>query len=47
MVAFSQSPEALAWARQLLVENWGPIAMESDLFDFDQTDYYRDEMGRT
>ncbi|MEE2686169.1 MAG: DUF4416 family protein [Planctomycetota bacterium] len=45
MVAFSQSPEALAWARQLLVENWGPIAMESDLFDFDQTDYYRDEMG--
>jgi hypothetical protein len=45
MVAFSQSPEALAWARQLLVEQWGPIARESDLFDFDQTDYYRDEMG--
>ena len=45
MIAFSQSSQALAWARQMLVEAWGPIARESDLFDFDQTDYYREEMG--
>lgn len=45
MIAFSRSSEALAWARQVLAEAWGPIARESDLFDFDQTDYYRQQMG--
>jgi len=45
MIAFSQSREALDWARQVLVEAWGPIARESDLFDFNQTDYYREQMG--
>jgi hypothetical protein len=45
MIACGQSPADFDWARQQLVESWGPIARQSDLFDFDQTDYYREQMG--
>lgn len=45
MVAFSQSTAALQWALEQAIEQWGPVALESELFDFDQTDYYRGQMG--
>jgi len=44
--AFSRYEAALAWGRQRAVEAWGPIALESKAFDFDQTDYYEPTMGR-
>ncbi len=31
--------------RRRLVERYGPVDIASDVFDFDFTDYYRDEMG--
>lgn len=45
MVAFSQSLDAIRWARSQAIECWGPLVVESPVFDFDQTDYYRDAMG--
>ena len=38
-------PDLLRRARQLLVRRFGPVDAESDLWPFDQTDYYQDEMG--
>jgi hypothetical protein len=43
--AFSCHPQALAWARGKMSESWGPIALESEPFDFSETDYYRATMG--
>lgn len=37
--------DLLRRARQLLVRRFGPVDLESDLWPFDQTDYYEDEMG--
>ncbi|MBL8828251.1 MAG: DUF4416 family protein, partial [Planctomycetaceae bacterium] len=31
---------ALDWAGQRMTEHWGPIALESPIFDFRETDYY-------
>jgi len=45
LAAFSRYPEALAWARQTAVAAWGPVALESQVFAFDQTDYYQATMG--
>jgi hypothetical protein len=45
MAAFSRYEEALAWGRQRAVEAWGPVAIESPRFEFDQTDYYQATMG--
>lgn len=45
LAAFSRHPEALAWTRRRAVEAWGPVALESPVFDFTQTDYYRASMG--
>ncbi len=45
MAAFSRYDEALDWARDRAVETFGPVAMRSDAFDFDQTDYYDTTMG--
>ena len=45
MAAFSRYDEALDWARDRAVETFGPVAIESDTFEFDQTDYYRSTMG--
>lgn len=45
LAAFSQSPDALAWARQTAAGEWGPIALESPLFSFQETDYYQQSMG--
>ncbi|MBD3380854.1 MAG: DUF4416 family protein [candidate division Zixibacteria bacterium] len=30
---------------EVMIENFGSIDNESDVFDFDHTDYYQDEMG--
>ena len=32
-------------ALEQAIEQWGPVALESELFDFDQTDYSRGQMG--
>ena len=45
MAAFSRHEPALAWARRRAEEAFGPIALASDVFAFDQTDYYTAEMG--
>ncbi len=45
LAAFSQFTEALEWTREKAIRTWGPLAMESDLFSFTETDYYRASMG--
>ena len=38
-------PEAFAWAREKLVQEWGPIALTSERFDFVETSFYAKSMG--
>ena len=38
-------PGLLRRARQLLVRRFGPLDLESEIWPFDQTDYYEPEMG--
>jgi hypothetical protein len=45
IAAFSRHPPALAWARERLEQLFGPIALSSPPFDFNQTSYYEPEMG--
>jgi hypothetical protein len=45
VAAFSRHPEALAWARERLEKDFGPLARASPLFDFHQTSYYEATMG--
>jgi hypothetical protein len=45
VAAFSRYGDALDWARSWCESTWGPIALESDRFDFDETDYYDQSMG--
>ena len=45
VVAFSQHPGALGWARDRLVAALGPVCLESPPFDFHHTAYYQAEMG--
>ncbi|MCH5376331.1 MAG: DUF4416 family protein [Planctomycetes bacterium] len=45
LAAFSRHEEALQWAQQQAARHWGPIALTSDVFPFDQTDYYTRSMG--
>lgn len=45
LIAFSQNAQALDWAWQRAEQLWGPTAVRSELFDFDDTDYYADSMG--
>lgn len=40
-----QDMDLLRRARGLLVRRYGPVALESPVWPFDQTDYYREEMG--
>ena len=42
----SGDPDLLRRARQLLVREHGEVDLESELWPFDQTDYYEAEMGR-
>ena len=45
VAAFSRYPAALDWARARAVDRFGPICLESEPFDFEQTDYYVPTMG--
>jgi len=45
LAAFSRHEPALDWARGRAIEAFGPVALESPAFEFDQTDYYRPTMG--
>lgn len=41
----SRYPEALLWARERLQSEWGPIALTSPEFDFQETAFYQASMG--
>jgi len=45
LAAFSRHEAALAWVRRRADQAWGPIALESERFEFTETDYYRSTMG--
>ncbi len=45
MAAFSRHEAAIAWARDRAAAEWGPIALESPAFAFEQTQYYDASMG--
>lgn len=45
VAAFSRRPEALAWAQGQLEARYGPVALVSPAFVFDQTRYYEPTMG--
>ncbi len=42
---FSRHMPAFDWARDRIASEWGPISLESPLFDFCDTDYYLPSMG--
>jgi hypothetical protein len=45
LAAFSRYPEAIEWAKTNAASAWGPLAMQSDLFDHGETNYYDATMG--
>jgi hypothetical protein len=45
LAAFSRHEAAVAWVRAQAAEAWGPVALESRSFRFDETDYYQPTMG--
>ena len=45
MATFSRFDDASGWGRQRAIDQWGPIALESEVFQFDQTTYYEKSMG--
>jgi hypothetical protein len=45
IAAFSRHLDALALARQWLEHAYGPIALTSPLYEFNQTRYYEEAMG--
>lgn len=45
VAAFSRYEAALDWVRRRLQAEFGPIALESPIHPFDQTDYYASTMG--
>jgi hypothetical protein len=45
LAAFSRQLQALEWAQQQAARHWGPVALASEVFSFDQTDYYAQSMG--
>src|SRR5262245_19663128 len=45
LAAFSSYPEALTWAEETAEEAWGPVALQSELFDHRETSYYEQTMG--
>ncbi len=42
---FSRHRNAIDWAREKLSQSYGPIALESPVYDFTQTTYYEPTMG--
>src|SRR4051794_19176554 len=45
VAVFSRHPDALTWARTRLEADFGPVALASEPFVFNQTSYYLPEMG--
>jgi hypothetical protein len=45
VAAFSRWPEAVQRAREMLQNRYGPIVLDSPVFDFVETHYYEDQMG--
>lgn len=45
MAVFSRYEPALAWSQARAEEAWGPLALRSDVFHFDETPYYEKTMG--
>ncbi len=45
VAAFSRHDDALQWARERLEKEFGPIALQSPAYAFDQTAYYEALMG--
>ena len=45
LAAFSRHDEALDWAQQRAADEWGPVALTSERFRFEQTAYYEPTMG--
>ena len=45
VAAFSRHADALAWGRQRLSAEFGPIARSSEPYRFDHTAYYAPTMG--
>lgn len=45
LAVFSRYEGAISWARERIIEEWGPIALESAAFPFSHTDYYTPSMG--
>jgi hypothetical protein len=45
LAAFSRHEGAIAWARGRAEAAWGPVALESPPFPFEQTHYYDTTMG--
>lgn len=43
--AFSRHGEVFQWLREQSEKAWGPIALESPMFDFANTEYYERTMG--
>src|SRR6185295_14573348 len=46
LAAFSRYPEAIEWAAQTAEEAWGRVALQSELFDHRETNYYEATMGQ-
>ncbi len=46
VAVFSRYPAALDWVRQRVEAAFGPIALQSEVYPFDQTEYYARTMGR-
>src|SRR5205809_279360 len=45
VAAFSRHERAIAWGRERLTQGFGPIALLSESFAFNQTRYYEPTMG--
>lgn len=45
LAAFSRHEGALDWGRARAEAEWGPVALASERFRFDATDYYEASMG--
>jgi hypothetical protein len=45
LAAFSRHDAAIAWTRRRAVQAWGPVALESAAFPFQETQYYETTMG--
>ncbi|MGI9456926.1 MAG: DUF4416 family protein [Aeoliella sp.] len=45
VAVLSRHDDALAWGRNKIEQAWGPLALVSEPFEFNDTEYYAKEMG--